>query len=710
VERSGAIPCVIYAAKSSADQRGSIPEQLRECREAIEADPRRHLIASYNDEAVSAFRRSRGPELAGAMEHAEALASEHGEAELWALHSDRLARGDGRSARHAVEIALWALKRDVKVRTLQDPDTFRDLLYAVVTGQRNHEDSRRKGLASAAGRRRAAERGQYTGAKPDGYRRAITISQSGAIEKRLEIDPERRAVVELIFAMALRRRGTGEIARALAQKGFLTKPLARRQRPKPWTVHAVRELLSNPRYAGLSVYGGEVLARGNWPAYITEAQHRRIKERLRKARPRRGPSRHEPYLLARLARCGRCGSSMHCVTGELRVDGTFARRYVCRSHNWERHEGRCAAAPLDADVAEAMFASAIGLLLIDRQAKVLEPAPGGALPPARCASAREELLIAVRDGEDRRIDAALQELFSRSWPEAAMLGRIAESGRAARQLELARRVSRWASEELAARSEATRAQTRELNRLLRQCFSAVELSLGARSLQIRARRRSSLGGEQSAEVRFDRREWIRWSPVAQRTRRIYTSWEPAEILGALQAWADVHGQAPHAKDWRRASQSHPSDNTVRRHFGGFRRAVVKAGLQPRTPALRTRWSDAEIITALRRWAERHGRPPCSEEWRKASLSRPSPATVYNHFDGWHEGLRAAGLDPEKMRVAGLRWSDEEILAALKAWAELHGRAPARAEWFHAASERPNTTTVARHFGGWRNGLRAAGLA
>jgi len=53
--------------------------------------------------------------------------------------------------RHAVEISLWALKPDGRVRTVQDPDTFRDLLYAVVTGQRNHEDSRRKGIRSASG-------------------------------------------------------------------------------------------------------------------------------------------------------------------------------------------------------------------------------------------------------------------------------------------------------------------------------------------------------------------------------------------------------------------------------------------------------------------------------------------------------------------------------------------------------------------------------
>jgi DNA invertase Pin-like site-specific DNA recombinase len=201
----------VYAAKSTEDRRGSIPDQLRECRAAIEAEPGRSVVAEYSDEAVSAFTRSRGPGLDDAMRHAEELARDGGVAELWALHSDRLARGDGRAARHAVEIALWALKQDVAVKTVQDPDTFRDLLYAVVTGQRNNEDSRRKGLASAAGRRRAVERGEYTGAKPDGYMRVVEVDDAGQVKRRLDVDPARRPLVELMFAMALRGKGTAAI-------------------------------------------------------------------------------------------------------------------------------------------------------------------------------------------------------------------------------------------------------------------------------------------------------------------------------------------------------------------------------------------------------------------------------------------------------------------------------------------------------------------
>jgi Resolvase, N terminal domain len=179
------IHCVLYAAKSTEDLRGSIPGQLRDCRDAVERAEDRIIAGEYSDEACSAYYADRGPGLVDALRHTEALAREHGTAELWAQHSDRLARGDGRTARHAVEIALWALKREVRVRTVHDPDTFRDLLYAVVTGQRNHEDSRRKGLALAAGRRRAAERGEYTGMTADGYRVAISI-EDGKVVRRLE--------------------------------------------------------------------------------------------------------------------------------------------------------------------------------------------------------------------------------------------------------------------------------------------------------------------------------------------------------------------------------------------------------------------------------------------------------------------------------------------------------------------------------------------
>jgi hypothetical protein len=91
-------------------------------------DQRRRLVAEYSDEGFSAYHRDRGPGLRNATQHAEDLAQETRHAELSAQHSDRLTRGDGLVARHTVEIAQRALKHDLRVRTLQDQDTFRDLL------------------------------------------------------------------------------------------------------------------------------------------------------------------------------------------------------------------------------------------------------------------------------------------------------------------------------------------------------------------------------------------------------------------------------------------------------------------------------------------------------------------------------------------------------------------------------------------------------
>src|SRR5207244_3625695 len=68
------IACVIYAAKSSEDRRGSIPGQLYECREAVESAGARVIVGEYSVEAFSAFIASRGPRLAEAMRHALELA------------------------------------------------------------------------------------------------------------------------------------------------------------------------------------------------------------------------------------------------------------------------------------------------------------------------------------------------------------------------------------------------------------------------------------------------------------------------------------------------------------------------------------------------------------------------------------------------------------------------------------------------------------
>ncbi len=200
-----AIPVVIYAAKSTADVRASIPTQLTDCRSAVERDGGREVVGEYSDEAASAYRGNRGAGLKSALRHAERLAAEGRHPELWVQHSDRLARGDGRKARHLLKIVLWALETGVRLRSVQDSPTFggEGMILAAAQGDRNHEDSRRKSLSVQSGKLRRAQRGELMGGPtPDGYVRLYTVAADGRKTSNLEGDPERAPIIRRIFALA----------------------------------------------------------------------------------------------------------------------------------------------------------------------------------------------------------------------------------------------------------------------------------------------------------------------------------------------------------------------------------------------------------------------------------------------------------------------------------------------------------------------------
>jgi DNA invertase Pin-like site-specific DNA recombinase len=603
------------------------------------------VFGEYSDETFSAFRSSRGPGLVDAMQHAEELALEHGASELWAQHSDRLARGDGRRARHAVEVALWALKREVSVCTVQDPDTFRDLLYAVVMGQRNHEDSRRKGLAMAAGRRRAAARGEFIGYRPDGYKLAINLSDTGQIRKQMVIDPDRQEVIETIFRLALRRLSTGKIARALNDAGWLTNPSRRGITRRRWTTEHVDQILRNPRYAGLAVFGGEVVARGHWPTYITEREHERIRARMAKHAANTKPVRHETYLLKGLLECGRCGQPIYCSTSPRRKDGSHSRRYICASHEKDRDAKRCQTMPINADMLEAMLIASLRALLPDSQDDELAQT-GSPTPVLDIAWERQQLLAGALS-DDTHFQTALERLLDRASPRHRD---DVPSQRRTRQLATLTRFEAWAAEELTGRTPTSRAAVQELNRLLSIWFSKITVLVEDIRVLVTATERFTSGDEplpqRHATVSLDRIDWTRIACHVGRHRLRFGSWDDPEILGALQAWSEHHKRSPTAMDWAIGDTHHPNAKTVRRHFGHWTDALQLAGLKPYDPPTMPRnhpWSDHQVIDALRKWSARHGRPPKWHEWRTATPNRPCCQTVCRHFGGWPAGLTAAGL-------------------------------------------------------------------
>jgi DNA invertase Pin-like site-specific DNA recombinase len=655
VDDRSAVACVIYAAKSTEDRHGSIPEQLDECRTVIAGDSGRRLVAEYRDEAFSAYRRNRGPGLISAMQHAEDLAAESGSAELWAQHSDRLARGDGRSARHAVEIALWALKRDIAVRTIQDPDTFRDLLYAVVTGQRNHEDSRRKGLAIAAGQRRAAARGHYIGHVVDGYRVAVAINERGVVTKRLTFDPERRPLFEMIFRMALRGESLTVIATAANQAGWPTARPALGM-GTTWSRRRIHYILTNPRYAGLSVVVGEVVARGDWPAYITEHEHEGVRARLSRSKPLTKRRKFEKFLLAGLLICRECGATMHCVTGDERIDGTRGRRYECATRA-KALQPSCSGRNMDATMLEIMLISNLRMYLLERPPEELqhgEDRPQTEACVSTTSVERERLLDAVLAQDDQGIDRALTTLFART-ESVGLQRQVALSGRHARQLEVVGRFETWAEQQVFGDSKASHEQVPTLNRQLHVWFSKVSVVMDDTKVILATERRGESADAPAwgrVEARFDRKAWSRAAALRQMPHPRHAWWADAEIIGALQAWAQAHGRSPSYSEWRQGDSYRPTAYTVAVRFKQWTSALRIAGLNPRAEARYGRkraWRDADIIDALTEWTASHDRAPLSEEWRFAAPEHPTWETVRSHFGGWRAGLEAAGVAGRRRR-------------------------------------------------------------
>jgi hypothetical protein len=108
----------------------------------------------------------------------------------------------------------------------------------------------------------------------------------------------------------------------------LTEDLnARRVSDRSWNANRVKRCLTNPGYAGLRVYQGEVTGDADWPAIIDRATFDAIAARFAPRRGGRGGT-DVKYLLSGIARCGKCGGDMY--VNYDRRKGTRTGIYSCQ--------------------------------------------------------------------------------------------------------------------------------------------------------------------------------------------------------------------------------------------------------------------------------------------------------------------------------------------------------------------------------------------
>lgn len=374
---------VIYAAKSTADVHDSLPGQIKDC-EALASREGLEVSESWTDEAESAYTGDRGPGLQSAMEACERLAP----CALIVQHTSRLARGNVRESRHLIEIAIWAIKHDVEIKSKENPlpqDNL--LLLAAVAGDQDHAYSKRLGTSVSGGLTRSFQRGNWPGRPSDGYVVKVERDSGGRTVRRwLEKDPEMEPTIRRLLDLGVDQMlPPASIARALNADGMPNG------RGNEWRARDVKRALTNPMYAGILRYKGEE-RRDGCPKYVSVEQHERLVQHYDTKPQTRKGRRSEGYLLRGLAVCGRCGERMYCHT--RRDYGPEPRRFY-RCGRFLKPSDRTCGVRVDADEVDREVLEWLDVLISDFD------------------DWREQVLDAAsseRERAQRELDQALEEI------------------------------------------------------------------------------------------------------------------------------------------------------------------------------------------------------------------------------------------------------------------------------------------------------------
>lgn len=128
-------------------------------------------------------------------------------------------------------------------------------------------------------------------------------------------------------------------------------------------------------------------------------------------------------------------------------------------------------------------------------------------------------------------------------------------------------------------------------------------------------------------------------------------------------------------------------------------------------ARRRQYTDAQCVGGLQAAAMKLGYTPTRAEYKDRRF-KPHHQIVATRFGSWENAVAVACLDaprPRETEPRTKRWSDDDLLAALRSKSVELGRVPSGKLWMREHWS-PSRKTIERRFGGWPAALRAAGLA
>lgn len=298
------------------------------CRKSTEAEDRQVMsLDSQRGELERAFGTGADIEIVEFLEEAKSAKEpgrtvfnlmiariERGEAQgIIAWAPDRLARNsiDGG---HIIHLLDRGVLRDLKFATYTfENNSQGKFMLSIMFGQsKYYSDALSENVKR--GNRTKAARGWRPGSAPMGY-------LNDPASKTIVADPTYFPMVRRMFELALvDGNSSREIARIAREEWALRSPKRRRG---GGTIHdsMVHRLLTNPFYAGLFMWEGQLIQGKHQPAVSLEVFHR-VQSTIRRSATRR--SKHHFFPLTGLVKCGECG---HSVTAQHSTN-RFGSKYV----------------------------------------------------------------------------------------------------------------------------------------------------------------------------------------------------------------------------------------------------------------------------------------------------------------------------------------------------------------------------------------------
>jgi DNA invertase Pin-like site-specific DNA recombinase len=160
-------------------------------------------------------------------------------------------------------------------------------------------ESEHKAVRQARGILQKAERGEWRGGgRPFGWGPG-DLNRLNRDEARLL----RRAMDDVLAGASL-----ASILRGWEAKGIVTST------GRAWSYPTLRMALLRPRNAGISVYRGEPVGRGQWEPLVDEAKWRAVVAIIRDPGRRTATTNVRKYLGSGLFLCGECGATVRSAT------------------------------------------------------------------------------------------------------------------------------------------------------------------------------------------------------------------------------------------------------------------------------------------------------------------------------------------------------------------------------------------------------------